>query len=373
MRSNGILALIALIAALLIAWAKPAGASGYGPYNAGPLIDGVRLMATAPDYAGFATSNIVLIEQTDGIVVIDTGVTRADGDSVVRYIRSWTAKPVKAILFTHWHNDHPQGASQIVAAWPKARVIATAATAKGIDGPMRSLGLEYGPSPRWEAATAKQIEDGVAAYRKQADAPGADAALKVRVARAIAANRARIPDLKGTRALAPTEILIDRIVLDDPERPVELLFLGRANTDGDAVAWLPRQRLVVTGDIVVSPIPFGFYSYPKDWIETLGKIKALGFDVLVPGHGLPQSDSGYIDRLIATIADIRLRVGALAAKGSSLEEVRKQADFAAQTAVFGTSPRRKFGFEQLWLRPMIDNAYREATGQPIVQGEGEKP
>lgn len=373
MRWTACLAVALAVAAVAPVNAAPAPAD-YAPYVVGPLIDGVRLMTTPPDYPGFATSNIVLIEQADGVVVIDTGVTRADGERVVRYVRSWTKKPVKAVVFTHWHNDHPQGASAIVAAWPKARVIATAATRVGIDGPMRSLGLEYGPSPKAEAATTKQITEAIAGYEKMAAAPTADAGLKQRVARAVAAYRARLPDLKGTRAVAPTEILGEKIVIDDPDRPVELLFLGRANTDGDAIAWLPKQRLVATGDVVVSPVPFGFFSYPRDWIETLGKIKALGFELLVPGHGLPQSDSGYIDRLIATIADIRAQVGALAAQGLSLEDIRKKVDFSAQTAIFGPSPRRKLGFENLWLRPMIDNAWREATGKPIIQGgEGEKP
>ena len=44
---------------------------------------------------------------------------------------------------------------------------------------------------------------------------------------------------------------------------MRLRFLGRANTEGDAIAWLPRQRIVMTGDVVVSPTPFGFFSFPR--------------------------------------------------------------------------------------------------------------
>jgi glyoxylase-like metal-dependent hydrolase (beta-lactamase superfamily II) len=345
----------------------------HDPYRTSVLIDGVRLMATPPNYLAFATSNIVLIEQSDGIVVVDSGATRADGDRIVAYIRSFTDKPVKAVVFTHWHNDHPAGASQIVAAWPNVRVIATEGTRRGIDGPARSLGMGYEPSAASDTALLGQVNESIAFAEAQAENPEHDARLRGRYRQMAAEFRRRLPDVPGTRLVAPTEILTDRMVIDDPERPVHILYLGRANTDGDAIVWLPNQRIVAAGDVVVSPIPFGFASYPQDWITTLGRIKELGFDVLIPGHGLPQSDSAYIDRLIATITDIRTQVGALAAQGLTLEQIRERADFSAQTAIFGTSPGRRRGFEGLWLRPMVENAYKEARGMPIVAGEGETP
>jgi glyoxylase-like metal-dependent hydrolase (beta-lactamase superfamily II) len=352
--------------------AAPEISESYAPYEARQLVDGVRLMAPAADYAGIATSNILIVEQRDGIVIVDSGVTRADGDRIVRYVQSFTRKPAKALIFTHWHNDHPQGASQVVAAWPKVRIIATDATRRGIDGPARTEGLGYAPNAAWEASIVKQLEDGIAAIGKLRDPANSDAQRRRYQAMADA-YRDRIADFRGTHLVAPTEILTDEILLADPERPVAVKFLGRANTDGDAIVWLPDQRLVATGDVVVSPIPFGFFSYPGDWIATLGKIKALEFDILVPGHGLPQNDGAYIDRLTATITDIRTQVGALAAQGLALEDVRKKVDFSAQSAIFGSTPRRKLGFENLWLRPMIENAYKEAKGQPIIQGDGETP
>ena len=151
------------------------------------------------------------------------------------------------------------------------------------------------------------------------------------------------------------------------------MFLGRANTDGDAVAWLPRQRIVMTGDIVVSPIPFGFGSYPESWIAVLARLKALNPAMLVPGHGEPMADTAYLDRLSATIADIRAQVGPLARQGMSVEEVRTHVDFSAQTAIFGTTPRYASAFQSLWLAPMVENAWKEARGIAIVQGEGLLP
>ncbi|MDO1558093.1 MBL fold metallo-hydrolase [Brevundimonas sp. 2R-24] len=364
---------LGLILAITLAAPGAHGQSPAGAYETLRLIDGVRVLMNPADHASFASSNVVIIEQADGLVVVDSGFSRADGDQIVSYIRSFTAKPVKALIYTHWHNDHHQGASQIQAAWPQVRIIATEAARRGIDGPARLEGVGYETNPAWEALLAGQLRDVAARYQEAAANPENDAWRRHRFGQAAQQSLDGIPALVGTRLTAPTELFTADLVIDDPLRPVHIRHLGRANTDGDLIVWLPNQRVVATGDIVVSPIPFGFGSYPGDWIETLGRIKALGFHVLIPGHGLPQSDSAYIDRLIAAIADIRTRVGALAAEGLTLEQVRERVDYAEQTAIFGPSPARQANFQSLWLSPMTENAYKEATGVPIVQGQGELP
>src|SRR5206468_3015586 len=147
------------------------------------------------------------------------------------------------------------------------------------------------------------------------------------------------------------------------------MFLGRANTAGDAIAWLPKQKLVASGDIVVSPFPFGFGSYPADWIATLGKLKALGYSTLIPGHGYPMSDTAYIDKLITSIRDLQAQVAPLARAGMSLDDIKKKVDFSSSIALFGTDARSKANAEGLFFDPMIRNAYKEARGDPIVQGD----
>lgn len=368
-----VLAIWLVVASAVLVFATMARAQGdLGPFEPRQLIRGVHLLSTPPDYLGPATGNVTIIEQEAGFVVVDSGLTRADGDRIVGFVRALGDQPVIALVITHWHNDHPQGASQILEAWPDIRIIATRATADGIAGPAQTqLGFE--PSPEGEAEIRGELETGLTQIDERIADPETDGPTRMRYRRMAEDMRERIPDLAGTHLVPPNEILEEEILIDDPVRPIRVMFLGRANTAGDAVVWLPNQRLIVTGDIVVSPIPFGFFSFPEDWIATLGRIKALEFDLLVPGHGEPQTDSAYIDRLVATIADIRSQVGRLAGEGLTLEEVREQADFSEQTAIFGTSNRRRVLFDAYWLRPMVENAYKEATGVPIVQGEGETP
>ena len=177
-------------------------------------------------------------------------------------------------------------------------------------------------------------------------------------------------DYSGSYIVLPTETFDRRLVLADPDFPVELHHLGNANTNGDAVAWLPKQKIVATGDIVVAPAPFGFGSFSADWIETIGKVKGLGFATLIPGHGAPQSDGAYLDKLFALLTDMRAQIIPLAKSGMPLEEVRKKVDFTKAMDSFGTNPRLKAGMQGNFIDPMTGSIYKEALGQPIIQGEG---
>ena len=57
--------------------------------------------------------------------------------------------------------------------------------------------------------------------------------------------------------------------IDLGNHEVQVKFLGRGNTNGDAVVYLPREKIVMTGDLVVNPIPFFYDGYPTEWIKTL--------------------------------------------------------------------------------------------------------
>jgi glyoxylase-like metal-dependent hydrolase (beta-lactamase superfamily II) len=350
--------------------AQPLPEAALAPFKAKAMAPGIHLLAVPPDTVAPAIGNVTAIEQRDGVVLIDTGGLIGDGRRVVAYVRSITSKPVKAVVITHWHGDHPGGIAAIRAAWPRARVISTRKTRENLTG-AGAQEWKLRPSSAQEVRYINQSSSVLSNLNGLLRDPKTEPARRARAESGIANFTARMGDIAGTHYVLPTETFTERLLLDDPDRPVELLFLGRANTDGDAIAWLPRQRVVVTGDVVVSPTPYGFFSFPEDWLGVIDRLKALNFAVLIPGHGDPQTDTAYLDKLAATIIDIRTQVGALARQGLSLEEVRKKLDFSKQTGIFGTTPRLKATFEAFWLTPMVANAYREATGKPIVQGDGD--
>ena len=351
------------------ALAQPSTVVSFGPYAAREITPSVHLLAVPHTYYGPATSNVILIEQDDGLVVIDSGLAAGHGRAIVNYAKMLTTKPIKVVAITHWHNDHPQGVSAIRDAFPNVRIIATSATEAGMLGPEAGL-VGFSPDPKLETELEKQVAQSREQLQKLHDDPTTTADRRERIRKALRDYDQLLADYKGTYIVPPTETFERELVFDDPNVPVRLMHLGRANTDGDLIAWLPQQRIVAAGDIVVSPLPFGFFSYPRDWIETIGKLKALGFKTLIPGHGEPQWDLSYLDKLVIAITDVRAQVGPLAKSGMPLEEVRKKVDFSKSIAMFGTNPRIRANAQSLFFDPMIPSAYKEARGEPIIQGEG---
>jgi len=336
------------------------------PFIAHEISPKVHLLATPDDWYAGAIGNVILIEQSDGFILVDSGANAANGRAVVRYAKSLANKPIKAVMITHWHGDHPQGISAIRDAFPKVRIISTRRTEAGLLGPA-SYDVGYSPDAKFDRATANLAETNITNYRKLLDDPSTPPDRKERIRKAFVQFDEMTRDFTGTYIVPPTETFDHELVIKDRDVPVHMMFLGRANTEGDAVAWLPKQKIVASGDIVVSPIPFGFGSYPADWIETLGKLKALGFSTLIPGHGNPMTDASYLDRLVAAIGDIRAQVGPLAKSGMRLDDVKKKVDYSRSIASFGDNSRIRANLAPLFFDPMTGNAYKEALGQPILQ------
>jgi glyoxylase-like metal-dependent hydrolase (beta-lactamase superfamily II) len=365
-RSLAVLGAALLLLPLASACAQPAPGHLEGPER---VTDRVHVMRQPDRLWSAVIGNVTLVEQSDGIVLIDSGGTLADGEQVAAAVRALGGKPVKAVAITHWHNDHPLGLRGIIAEWPRARLIATEATKARMIGVMgRNVGVGRN-DPRLDTARLNSGHARIAEYEANARDPKLSEEERQGFAADARYMKQRLPEQMGAYIVLPTEIFRDRLRLDDSEAPVELLFLGRANTDGDLVAWLPKQRVVATGDIVVAPTPYGFNAYPADWIAVLEKLKAFDFAFLIPGHGRVQTDRAYLDRLIASLEDVRAQVGALAAQSLPLEAVRARVDYDRQRRLFaGDDAWARRWLDAYWLEPITSSAWREAKGIEIDPG-----
>jgi glyoxylase-like metal-dependent hydrolase (beta-lactamase superfamily II) len=309
-------------------------------------------------------ANEMLVEQTDGLVLVDAGKTRGAGERIVALIRSISAKPVKAVIITHCHPDHVLGLGPIVEAWPKAAIIASRRTLACIESDEG-----YKAVPRTRSGNADRDQARGAALRAYATEllpnlrdPKLSAAERHGWADVIGVLDQRIADERGTYLVLPTMTFDDSFKLDDSVAPVEARFLGGAHTDGDIVVWTPRQRIVATGDIVVAPIPFSG-DRVLEWPGTLRAIERLRPLMVVPGHGVVLRGTRYLEQMAVTLTDFRTMATRLL-DGPEIpdEQILAKVDISAQERLFaGNDPWRRFWFRQYFAED-VAKAYHALRG-----------
>ena len=83
-----------------------------------------------------------------------------------------------------------------------------------------------------------------------------------------------------------------------------MLHHDRAVTPGDAFLYLPKEKIVITGDLLINPVTFALSSYPTGWIKTLEHIDSLDASVIVPGHGEPLRDEKLLQATMAVLKEL---------------------------------------------------------------------
>jgi glyoxylase-like metal-dependent hydrolase (beta-lactamase superfamily II) len=362
-----------LLALAAIAAALPASVSGEPaesrqasdylqvPEKVSPHIHVLRQAGT---FFTDPVGNVVVIEQSDGLVLVDSGGSFGSGQRVVALVRAISRKPVKAVVLTHYHKDHTLGLSAVTAAWPHADIIANVGTIKAMQEG-RPPGVPRLRSAEFEAQRAKQFED---AQKEYATYPALATTEAERAGwqREMAALPIRLSDIPGTYTVIPRHAFATRLTISDRDTPVTVLFLGRANTPGDTLVWVPSEHVLAAGDTVVEPIPYMYSVYPTEMLTVFKRVRALGFHTLIPGHGAPQQGHAYLDRIDALVRDVQRQVVPLAHQNVPLDQIAARTDFAAHRKAFaGGNEWFGFWFDTYTLAPLIESVYHEAKGDPL--------
>jgi cyclase len=95
-------------------------------------------------------------------------------------------------------------------------------------------------------------------------------------------------DLKQWRLEHPQVGFPDRMVFDDGGHRVELTKVGPGHTIGDAIAYLPKERILFTGDLCLTRAGNNVADQdadPENWVRALDRLNQMDVTILVPGHG----------------------------------------------------------------------------------------
>ena len=272
---------------------------------------------------GFGSNNVVIVNDND-VMLVDTGTTPANARAFVADVKMLTDKPVRYVVNTHWHFDHTDGNSIF---GPGVSIIGhdyvrTAITTFDV------LNREPFRTSQGTAVPA-QIDS----LKKQI-ADEKDAAKKTALGKQLADAERIQQELKEIKPTPPNVTYSDKMVVNSGGREIDLLFLGRGHTGGDTVVYLPKEKIVATGDLMESRLAYMGDAYFEEWITTLDALKKLDFNVVLPGHGIPFSDKGLITAYQDYLSDLIVKGGELKRSGVSADDAATRIDMTAHAKDF---------------------------------------
>jgi alkyl sulfatase BDS1-like metallo-beta-lactamase superfamily hydrolase len=198
--------------------------------------------------------SVTTIRTEAGLVLIDT----AKPDTASRtldVVRSWDDSPIHTVIYTHGHIDHTSGIKAIDAE----------ADARGLPRPR--IVAHRNVTRRMERYEATQGFNSIV-QGQQFNMPGYVYPI-------------------GQRR--PDEVYDDRLSLTIGGEELELTH-GRGETDDATFVWLPRHRVLASGDFVIWVFPNAgnprkVQRYAADWAHALRRMEQLRPAILIPGHG----------------------------------------------------------------------------------------
>ena len=279
-------------------------------------------------------SNSVVIVNDEDVLLVDPGITPAAATAFVADVKTFTNKPVKYVVDTHYHYDHAFG-NQVFG--PDVTIIGHDTTRRRLMGPVLK---ERTYQTNGLAAIANRFT-----LLKRQIAEAKDSQERAVLERQLAIHQQYSDEQAKIRPTPPNATLSRDMTLHRGGREIQIRFMGRAHTDGDVVVFLPKERMIATGDMITSALSYTGDAFIEEWPATLEQVMTLDFDTVLPGHGNVFKGKDHIRNLQAYWRDFYQQATALRKQGIPPEEAAKRIDLtkhaaaipAAKTA--GVDPR----------------------------------
>jgi glyoxylase-like metal-dependent hydrolase (beta-lactamase superfamily II) len=307
-------------------------------YRLERVADGVYC-ATSGETAYYVSNSVVVIGD-EGVLVVDSGASASGARRLVQAIRAVSDRPIRYLVDTHCHFDHAFGNA---AFGPETVVIAHEAT-RALLGPAVLRGRTFRGFADGLPARVEQL-------RTQAAAEPAGEKGRELAARAEALE-AYGHELSTITVVPPRVGFTERAIVDLGGREVQLLFLGRGHTAGDVVVFLPRERVVGSGDFFNGYIGYMGDAYVDEWADSLDRLAQLDFETVVPGHGAPFTGKARIPLVQACLRDLWRQAVALRRAGVPAEEAAPRIDLRAHATHF--PPLAEPGFNPVAVRRIYE-------------------
>jgi glyoxylase-like metal-dependent hydrolase (beta-lactamase superfamily II) len=275
--------------------------------------DGVYAAIAATRYKVNCNAAVILTD--DGVVVVDSHSKPSAARALYHEIQGITKKPVRKIINTHFHWDHWQGNEVYAAANPSLEIVASQRTRENLTKP--DAGVGGVPYIEKQLASLPGEIDKLKEDITKAANPETKARLEANLQQA----EAYLQELKQIKPTLPTRTVGTTLTLNEQGREIQLHILGRAHTNGDLFIYLPKEKIVATGDALIDWMPFLNDGYPEEWVPTLTALEKLDFTQIVPGHGEVRP-KGHLGFFRGYLADLVAAVKKAAVDGATLDEMK---------------------------------------------------
>jgi len=252
----------------------------------------------APD--GFPQGNTTVIIGERGVLVVDSCFLPSSARMDIEEIQRWTDRPITYLVNTHWHFDHTMGNATYLAAFPSIQIIAQTETQKLI--------AEVNPGALARYPGRKEKTEKALAEGKKSDGSPLTAGERKRYEKRLAGLTPTLEELKTAVQLAPNVSFDRELNVDLGHRLVQIRFLGRGHTAGDTIVYLPNEKILASGDLLVHPVPYLFGDISVDHANTLQLMSQLDVETIVPGHGEVLHGKDYIYQVMEFLKAVNAAV-----------------------------------------------------------------
>ena len=324
--------------AVLLVWRLSTAAGSEPAYRLDKVADGVYC-AMSSEKAYYVTNSVIVVGD-EAVLVVDSGASPSGARRLIEAVRAVSDRPIRYLVDTHFHFDHAFGNA---AFGPETVLISHEAT-RALLGPEALSGRTYRGFADGLPARVEQLRTQAAAE------PAADKRREI-------AAQAESLDAYGrelaTLTLVPPRVAFsERAAVDLGNREVQLIFPGRGHTAGDVLVFLPRERVLCSGDFFNGYIGYMGDAYVDEWADSLERLAQLDFETVVAGHGAPFRGKARIALVQACLRDLWRQAEGLRRAGLPAEQAAPRIDLRAHATHF--PPLAQPGFNPVAVRRIYE-------------------
>ncbi|MBV8859555.1 MAG: MBL fold metallo-hydrolase [Acidobacteria bacterium] len=281
------------------------------------IADGIYQFTTVRDSYVRQLNSVVVVNESD-VLVFDTNTRPSSARLILAEIRKLTDKPVRYVVNSHWHPDHWSGNGVYAEAFPGLEIIASEQTRRLMQNVANEWPARFGAElKRQKAALDKEVGTG-----KQADGAPLTPEQRRQDEADVSDYESFVAEQTGLRRTYPTFTYADSLTLYHGGREFRFMSVP-GDAEGTTVLYLPKERVLLTGDVVSYPIPY-ISTPPSRHVQSLRMLAGLDVDVIVPGHGPAFRDKDFLNLEAELLEAVVKGVREALQKGTiTLDEVQK--------------------------------------------------